>query len=78
MYVVKTDMEGEILEEAVYGIADPDVDNPTDFMSEAYGVIQDDDGNLIIAGYAEKLWYNPITMEDEKDNLTPQPCLMNG
>ncbi|MGB4929640.1 MAG: hypothetical protein WBP43_06705, partial [Chitinophagales bacterium] len=66
MYVVKTDMEGEILEEAVYGIADPDVDNPTDFMSEAYGVIQDDDGNLIIAGYAEKLWYNPITMEDEK------------
>ena len=66
MYVVKTDMEGEILEEAVYGIANPGIENLIDFTSDAYGVIQDDDGNLIIAGYAEKLWNNPITMEDEK------------
>lgn len=50
LYVVRTDMEGVIQEEAVYGLGT--VENATAQKSQAYGIIQDDDGELIVIGYA--------------------------
>jgi hypothetical protein len=51
MYVIRTDNEGEIEAEAVYGFLDYDEVNSK--KSEGYDIIEASDGNLVAVGYAE-------------------------